>query len=77
MSKEINPEVAMNHYKTHLLAIKKYTDANRDKINENNRINYNKMKLDPEKHKLHKEKKRNAYKLKKEKLQENLEEKEI
>lgn len=75
MSKEINTKVAMNHYKNHLLAVKKYTDANRDKINENNRINYNKMKSDPEKHELYKEKKRNAYKLKKEKIK-NLEEKE-
>lgn len=70
---EINPEVAINHYKSHKLAVKKYTETNKDKIYEHNRIQYSKMKEDPEKYELYKEKKRKTYKLKKEK--QNLEEK--
>jgi len=68
MTEEMNVQVAINHYKAHLLCVKKYTEANRDKINERNRANYAKMKADPEKHERHKEKKRISYKLNQEKL---------
>lgn len=63
----INQIAALNHYKAHRLAVKKYTDANRTQINERNRIYYNKVMSDPEKHEKYKETRRNAYKAKKEK----------
>lgn len=66
MSESFNVDAAVNHYKSHKTAVKKYVETHRDKINEINRNSYHRMKDDPEKYELYKQRKRNTYKLKKE-----------
>jgi len=64
----INQNAALNHYKAHKLAVKRYTDANREKIYERNRQYYANVMVDPEKREKYNQTKRNAYKAKKERL---------
>jgi len=68
IEENINQIAALNHYRAHRTAMKKYTDANRQKIYEHNRKYYAEVMKDPERRERYNQTKRNAYKRKKERL---------
>lgn len=72
VEENVNQIAALNHYKAHRSAVKRYTDANRQKIYERNRQYYADVMSDPERRERYNQTKRNAYKRKKERLR-NLE----
>jgi hypothetical protein len=68
IEEEINQIAALNHYKAHKSAVKRYTDANREEIYRRNRKYYAEVMADPERRERYNQTKRNAYKAKKERL---------
>ena len=57
---------AERYYQNHLNRMREYSKKNRDTINEKNRQYFKRVMDDPEKRELYLQKKREAYKLKKE-----------
>ncbi len=57
----IDTEKAVEQYKKHLERLKAYNNLHKDKIRETARASFQKLKSDPEKYALYKEKKRQYY----------------
>jgi vacuolar-type H+-ATPase subunit H len=60
----VDTEKAVEYYQKHLQRLKAYNEQHKDKIRESARANFQKIKADPEKYALYKEKKRLKYKSK-------------
>ena len=60
----VDTDKAVEYYQRHLQRLKAYNDSHKDKIREAARAHFQKVKADPEKYALYKEKKRLYYKSK-------------
>lgn len=60
----VDTEKAVEYYQKHLQRLKSYNEQHKDKIRESARAHFQKIKADPEKYAIYKEKKRLQYKSK-------------
>jgi len=57
----VDTEKAVEYYQRHLQRLKTYNNAHKEKIRESARAHFQKIKADPEKYAIYKEKKRQYY----------------